>query len=117
MKDSNLPDDLKEVLEQHKESNDEVNKSYPSDSEHSAKTHAEQLEEKKQKISEFASKVVFGSINDAKCKEHRKYEHDSVDVLTCPKCQTIKERVESSNRHGCTFSCQKKKKLNILWAI
>ena len=114
MKDSNLPDDLKEVLEQHRESNDEVNNSYSSDSEHPAKTHAEQLEEKKQKISEFASKVVFGSINDAKCKEHRKYEHDSVDVVTCPKCQTIKERVESFNRHGCTFSCQKMKKFIII---
>ena len=116
MKESSLPDDFKEIFEKHSETDTTANdgEGTPSGTNCPEKTHAEHLEERKQKISEFASKVVFGSIDDAKCKDHRNSEYNEANVYNCKKCQTIKERVETFNRHGCTFSCHKKNKYIII---
>ena len=67
----------------------------------------EDLEERKKKIADVASRLVFGSLDDAKCKKHRKSEDEETE---CVDCTEIKEAVSKFNCHSCTFSCQKKKK-------
>ena len=66
----------------------------------------------KQQIADFASKVVFGSIDDAKCTKHKNSDTNESDFQNCEKCQIIKERVISYNTHGCSFTCHKKKENN-----
>ena len=119
MKVSGLPDDLQNIFEKYAEtktSGSDINdksSTFP-DMDCEQITNAEKLEERKQKISEFASKIVFGSIDDAKCKDHRKFDHNDTEVISCKKCQIIKKRVETFNCHGCTFSCHKKKKYVVI---
>ena len=60
-------------------------------------------------ISELAKKLIFGSIDDAKCNDHRKMSLEE-EVTDCPDCKIIKERVLAYNQHSCTFTCHKKKK-------
>ena len=78
------------------------------------KTKEEELVDKRQEIATFASKVVFGSIDDAKCNQHRNIVSNENCFQKCPKCKTIRERVESYNTHGCTFTCHKKKRFVII---
>ena len=72
------------------------------------------MEDKKEKIASFAANVVFGSIDDAKCNQHRNVISEETDSQECQKCKTIKERVESYNAHNCSFTCHKKKKIIII---
>ena len=99
LKESKLPDDLKECLAEHLEENilqeeDDIDN---------------ESEVKKKVISELAKQLMFGSIDDAKCNKHRKnYLEEGSD--DCDDCRIIKERVLAYNQHSCTFTCHKKKK-------
>ena len=98
MDNSKLPDDLKDMLATN------LNSADPSVS-NIDKTKKD-LEKRKEEISNLAKSLIFGSVDDAKCRVHRE-----MDVcVSCLDCQLIKERVEMFNTHGCTFSCKKKKK-------
>ena len=103
IKDSKLPDDLKECLAEHLYENNQEEEDY---TEH-------ELEKKKKVISDLAKNLIFGSIDDAKCNKHMKL--NSKDGLPkCNDCQKIKERVLAYNQHRCTFTCHKKKKKIII---
>ena len=71
----------------------------------------EDLEKKKEQISRLAASLIFGSIDDAKCRIHRTAPIEGDTGVSCSDCDIIKERVILFNTHGCTFSCKKKKKM------
>ena len=107
LKESQLPDDLKAFLsESSQEKNEEV---IPTEQE---------LEMKKKMISELAKKLIFGSLDDARCKRHSQSKQNlnlNLAVLdeestNCDDCCLIKEGVKRFNQHKCTFTCHKKKK-------
>ena len=109
LKESQLPDDLKAFLsESSQEKNEEV---IPTEQE---------LEMKKKMISELAKKIIFGSLDDARCKRHSQSKQNlnlNLAVLdeestNCEDCCLIKEGVKRFNQHKCTFTCHKKKKNN-----
>jgi hypothetical protein len=101
--DSKIPDDLKQMLKE------KINISTPGkDTRHPN----EELDRRKEEISILARTLVFGSIDDAKCRVHRQTNICPED--SCSDCQLIKERVEMFNTHGCTFSCKKKKRTLII---
>ena len=103
MDDSDLPDDLKEILEHSFDSN------ISTDNDESNSN--EDLEKKKEEISRLAASLIFGSIDDAKCRIHRREPLGIESDVSCSDCDLIKERVLLFNTHGCTFSCKKKKKM------
>ena len=168
---SKLPEELKDCLKEEATKNPVLSN--------------EEKEARKLQISKIARTIIFGSVDDAKCKEHRvgkcknhteercddhtkdklqklnkdvtdacegcktiknrcddhtidklqKLNNDVIEACEgcktiknsdhnncelcqlirngfneCQMCQTIKERVESYNRHLCSFTCHKKKK-------
>ena len=99
MHESKIPDDPKEMLKEKIDS---------STSENNTRQPHEELERRKEEISKLAGLLIFGSIDDAKCKIHRQTSICPED--SCSDCQLIKERVEMFNTHGCTFSCKKRRK-------
>ena len=103
MDDSDLPADLKEMLENSFDSN------ISSDNDESNSN--EDLEKNKEEISRLAASLIFGSIDDAKCRIHRGDPLGIDPEVSCSDCDLIKERVLLFNTHGCTFSCKKKKKM------
>lgn len=133
LKESNLPEDIQDFLkeaceteEPHLTENNGKNKKMDDQSinERDKDTNEsisdtvnkkeEEKEEKRKKIAAFASKVVFGSTEDARCNQHRKVASNENSFQKCEKCQTIRERVESYNTHGCSFTCHKKKQMIII---
>ena len=91
LKESNLPQDIQDFLEEaseteepHLTENNEKNKKMDDQSINKRDTDTnksisdtinekeKEKEEKRKKIAHFASKVVFGSIDDARCNQHRK---------------------------------------------
>ena len=110
LKKSNIPDQFKDILE--KDTSDIPID--PSSDDHQEKTCEEVLEETKESIAKFASKVVYGSIDDAWCKQHRMLTANDDLRSNCKDCQTIQERVKSFNQHKCTFTCHKKKKYTFI---
>ena len=87
---SRIPDDLKEMLKNSPELADTWN---------DATDSTVNLEIRKEEICNLAKSLIFGSIDDAKCKGHRQMKRlESEDP--CPDCQLIKERVEMFNTHG-----------------
>ena len=112
LKKSNLPEDLIELLRKHAETEGTA----PNDAGTEENSPEDELEEKKRKISEVAAKLVFGSIDDAKCRKHHNCEdcEDENGAQNCSDCQLIRERVEKFNQHSCTFTCHKKKKYIII---
>ena len=92
---SKIPEDLKEMLRSEVSKND-------------ATKSKEDLEARKVEISNFVKSLVFGSIDDAKCRIHRQADNDADE--SCVNCSLIKERVKMFNTHSCTFSCKKKKR-------
>ena len=92
---SKIPEDLKELLTKDLSTNDVAQPK-------------EDLEAKKEEISNFVKSIIFGSIDDAKCRFHRQANNNPDEL--CPNCNLIKERVEMFNTHTCTFSCKKKKR-------
>ena len=103
MDDSDLPEDLKEMLEK------SVDSHFSSDDDESNSN--EDIEKKKAEISRLADSLIFGSIDDAKCRIHRRELSGRNSDVSCSDCDLIKERVLLFNTHGCTFSCKKKKKM------
>ena len=98
--DSDLPDDLKQLLENCFDSiissdNDQANSN-------------EDFDKKKEEISRLAASLIFGSIDDAKCRIHCREPSGMDSDVSCSDCDIIKERVILFNTHGCTFSCKKK---------
>ena len=125
LKESNLPQDIQDFLKEASETQephltestekneiiDAQNISHTNKSiSDTLKTQEKEKEEKRIEIAAFASKIVFGSIEDAKCNQHRKVVSNQNSFQKCKKCQTIKERVQSYNNHGCSFTCHKKKR-------
>ena len=110
LKKTNIPDEFKELFEKNTSSNSSSDEDMSTDGEHQEKTSDEILEKSKKNIAKFATKVVFGSIDDAWCKEHRMFEGDEDQRSNCKDCQTIQERVKTFNYHKCTFTCHKKKR-------
>ena len=133
LKESNLPQDIQDFLEEaseteepHLTENNEKNKKMDDQSinkrdidtnksiSDTINEKEKEKEEKRKKIAHFASKVVFGSIDDARCNQHRKVVSNENFSQKCQECQTIRERVELYNTHGCTFTCHKKKQIIII---
>ena len=70
-----MPDDLKDMLEHSFESNissdnDEANSN-------------EDFEKKKEEISRLAASLIFGSIDDAKCRIHRRELSEIATEVSC----------------------------------
>ena len=92
---SKIPEDLNDLLKNNL-------------SKHEATKSEEDMEKRKVEISNFVRSIIFGSIDDAKCKIHRQAGNENDEF--CTNCNLIKERVEMFNTHSCTFSCKKKKR-------
>ena len=113
LKKSKLPQDIQDFLKETSEAenpNLTENNGENCEPDDQNESQLERDLKRKQKITDFAKKVVFGSLQDAKCHEHT-YTSSENDFLKCEKCQTIRERVESYNKHSCSFTCHKKKKI------
>ena len=96
LKEAQIPDDLKIILKEFiEQQNVEV------------EITDKEVELKKKLISELAKKIVFGSLDDAKCKIHR--QTSAEESSNCKECELIKLRVQRYNQHKCTFTCHKKK--------
>ena len=115
LKKSNIPDELRDILEKDNIPTDpSSDENTDADNDNQEKTSKEILEETKKKIAKFATKVVFGSIDDAWCKEHRMLTGNDDQRTECKDCQTIQERVKAFNYHRCTFTCHKKKRFTFI---
>ena len=87
-------------------------KNSPGTSEHDAPKSKEDLEIRKEEICKLSKCLIFGSLDDAKCRLHRQKDKEFTEV--CSDCELIKERVKMFNTHGCTFSCKKKKRTLVI---
>ena len=85
MDNSKLPDDLKDMLA--------ANLSSEGSSEDNLDKSRADLEKRKEEISYLAKSLIFGSVDDVKCRMH-KNTYGDVSFLDC---QLLKERDEMFN--------------------